>query len=167
VAKIQGFPPISRPDAHTLILGSMPSRQSLSKQKYYAHPRNSFWPIMTSLLGISTTDYTLRAQQVKEEGIAIWDVLQVCTRHSSLDSDIDDRSMITNDFISFFEGHTGITRVFFNGAKAESIYLRQVLPRLPARQSNMELLRLPSTSPAHAGMTVDKKLENWRVVVPV
>jgi len=162
---VQGFPPICRSDAHTLILGSMPSRESLSRQKYYAHPRNSFWPIVSGLLGITTTDYANRTQQVTEGGIAIWDVLQACTRHSSLDSDIDDRSIVTNDFRTFFEQHPGITRVFFNGAKAESVYLKHVLPGLPARQAEMSLQRLPSTSPANAGMTVERKLEKWRVIV--
>ncbi len=162
---IQGFPPICRSDAHTLILGSMPSRESLAKQQYYAHPRNSFWPIVTGLLGIATTDYANRTLQLTEGGIAIWDVLQACTRHSSLDSDIDDRSMVTNDFRTFFEEHPGITRVFFNGAKAESVYRRHVLPGLPARQAEIGLHRLPSTSPANAAMTVEGKFEQWRVVV--
>jgi len=162
---IQGFPPICRSDAHTLILGSMPSRESLARQKYYAHPRNSFWPILTRLLGITTTDYADLTLQATEGGIAIWDVLQACIRRSSLDSDIDDRSIITNDFRAFFELHPGITRVFFNGAKAESVYRKHVLPALPARQAKMNLQRLPSTSPANAGMTVEQKLEKWRVII--
>ncbi len=116
MAHIQGFPPICRPDAHTLILGSMPSRDSFLRQKYYAHPRNSFWPIVTKLLGISTTDYANRTLRVTEGGIAIWDVLQACTRRSSLDSDIDDRSIVSNDFKTFYEDHPDISRVFFNGA---------------------------------------------------
>lgn len=143
----------------------MPSRESLLKQKYYAHPRNSFWSILTRLLGIKTQDYALRAQQVTAGGIAIWDVLQACTRSSSLDSDIDDRSIVINDFRTFYEKHPGINRVFFNGAKAESVYQRHVLPGLPAGQAEIKRLRLPSTSPANAAMSVDKKLENWRVVV--
>jgi TDG/mug DNA glycosylase family protein len=162
---IQGFPPICRSDAHTLILGSMPSRESLARQKYYAHPRNSFWPIVTTLLGIRSLDYAKRALQVTEGGIAVWDVLQACTRHSSLDSDIDDRSIVTNDFRTFFEQHPGITRVFFNGAKAESVYIKHVLPGLADRQAEIGLQRLPSTSPANAGMTVEAKLEKWRVIV--
>ena len=165
MSRIQGFPPICRSDAHTLILGSMPSRESLLKQKYYAHPRNSFWPIVTGLLDITTTDYANRTLQVTTRGIAIWDVLQACTRHSSLDSDIDDRSIVTNDFRTFFEEHPGITRVYFNGAKAESVYRMHVLPGLAARQAEIALQRLPSTSPANAGMTVTEKLEKWRVIV--
>ena len=163
---IQGFPPICQSDAHTLILGSMPSRESLARQKYYAHPRNSFWPIVARLLGITTTDYTSRALQVTEKGVAILDVLQACTRQDSLDSDIDDRSIVTNDFRTFFEQHPNITRVFFNGAKAESVYMRHVLPGLADRQAEIVLQRLPSTSPANAGMTVEGKLEKWRMIVP-
>lgn len=165
MAHIQGFPPICRSDAHTLILGSMPSRESLARQKYYAHPRNSFWPIVTRLLDISATDYSNRTLQLTAGGFAIWDVLQACTRSSSLDSDIDDRSIVTNDFRTFYEEHPGITRVFFNGTKAESVYIRHVLPDLAVRQSEIKLQRLPSTSPAHAGMTADQKLEKWRAIV--
>ena len=165
MSRIQGFPPSCRSDAHTLILGSMPSRESLLRQKYYAHPRNSFWPIVTGLLDITTTDYANRTLQVTTRGIAIWDVLQACTRHSSLDSDIDDRSIVTNDFRTFFEEHPGITRVYFNGAKAESVYMKHVLPGLMDRRAKIVLQRLPSTSPANAGMTVAGKLEKWRVIV--
>ena len=143
----------------------MPSRESLTRQKYYAHPRNSFWPIVTRLLGITTTDYAKRTIKVTEAGIAIWDVLRACTRHSSLDSDIDDRSIVTNDFRIFFEEQPSINRVFFNGAKAESVYLKHVLPGLGSGQTKIELQRLPSTSPAHAGMTVEEKFEKWRAIV--
>ena len=165
VELIQGFPPISNPHAHTLILGSMPSRESLARQRYYAHPRNSFWRIMCELLEITARDYADQASQVSIKGIAIWDVLQTCIRPSSLDSDIDDNSIVSNDFKTFYEQHTGITRAFFNGAKAEAVYRKHVLPGLPAHQAEIKLQRLPSTSPAHASMSVAQKLEKWQVVL--
>ncbi len=162
---IQGFPPICSPHAHTLILGSMPSRESLARQRYYAHPRNSFWRIMCELLEIPATEYADQASQVSMKGIAIWDVLQTCIRPSSLDSDIDDNSIVSNDFKTFYEQHSGITRAFFNGAKAEAVYRKHVLSGLPAHQAEIKLQRLPSTSPAHASMSVAQKLEKWQVVL--
>lgn len=162
---IQGFPPIGNADAHTLILGSMPGRESLLQQRYYAHPRNSFWPIVTDLFGMTTKGYEQSAKMLGRQGIAVWDVLKACFRSSSLDSDIDDKSIVTNDFETFFTQHPHIDRIFFNGAKAESVYRKQVLPRLPDIQAGIPLHRLPSTSPAHAGMTVADKRQAWMAIV--
>ena len=86
-------------------------------------------------------------------------------RPGSLDSTIEESSMIINDFPSFFAAHPHISRVFFNGAKAESIYLRRVLPLLGSVPAGLPLARLPSTSPAHAGMSLEQKMEAWKVVL--
>ena len=161
----RGFPPLAREDARILILGSMPSRESLAQQRYYAHPRNAFWPILAELLDIEATDYETRAIRVQERGIAIWDVLGECTRPGSLDSAIDERTAIVNDFPSFFRRHTGLRRIFFNGAKADSLFVRRVLPGLDEAAAGLPRQRLPSTSPAHAGMRPAEKLEAWRVIL--
>lgn len=165
MAYVRGFPPISRPDARVLILGSMPSRESLARQQYYAHPRNAFWPIITALLEIDAVTYAERAAAVLERGVAIWDVLRACSRSGSLDSAIDDHSVVTNDFPRFFREHPRIRNVYFNGGKAESLYLRHVLPALSGAAASLALRRLPSTSPAHAGLSRAQKHAAWRVVV--
>ena len=162
---IHGFPPISRPDAHTLVLGSMPGRESLLQQRYYAHPRNAFWPIVTDLFDIDAADYEQATEGLGRHGIALWDVLKACSRSSSLDSDIDDNSIVTNDFEKFLIHHPHINRVFFNGAKAESVFRKHILPGLPDSQSKIELQRLPSTSPAHASMSLAEKRQAWMVIV--
>jgi hypoxanthine-DNA glycosylase len=162
---IHGFSPICRADAHTLILGSMPSRESLLQQRYYAHPRNGFWPIVCELLGENSPDYAQRTELLKSRGVAVWDVLQACFRSSSLDSDIDDSTIVTNDFTAFLQKHRQIERVFFNGAKAESVYLRHVLPGLPTTCEHIKLQRLPSTSPANAGMTLAQKRHAWKAIL--
>jgi TDG/mug DNA glycosylase family protein len=165
MARVRGFPPISRPDARILILGSMPSRESLAHRQYYAHPRNAFWPILTDLLQIEATAYEERVEQVKRRRVAIWDVLEACFRSGSLDSAIDDESLVTNDFSAFYTGHPNIERVFFNGAKAEAVYRRRVLPTLSGAAAALPLQRLPSTSPAHAGMSLQRKKAAWRVLI--
>src|SRR3990170_8767558 len=130
---IRSFPPIGAPDAALLILGSMPGRASLLANQYYAHPRNAFWPIMGELFGAGPEmPYARRVRVLKHAGIAVWDVLASCTRGGSLDSDIDEESIVPNDFAWFFGAHPRVQTVFFNGAKAEASFRRYVLQGLPA-----------------------------------
>lgn len=165
MTRIRGFPPIGRPDARILILGSMPSLESLNQQRYYAHPRNAFWPLMTSIYGLTGENYRERTNELADKGVAVWDVLKSCFRSGSLDSAIEDSTLVTNDFEGFFGEHPGIARVFFNGAKAESVFLKKVMPQLGAGSGKLSLMRLPSTSPAHAGMSLHEKKKAWRIAL--
>lgn len=159
---IHSFTPIAGPRARLLILGSMPGIASLAAGQYYAHPRNGFWPMLESIWGIPhTAGYAARVKAVRAAGIAIWDVLARCRRRSSLDSDIDMESIVTNDFTAFFAAHPAIRLIAFNGGTAAALYRRHVLHTLPARWRELPTLRLPSTSPAHARLTLEEKLRAW------
>ena len=161
----KGFPPIALPGARILILGSMPGRESLAHQQYYAHPRNAFWPIVTELLQIQAPDYRQRTQQLAAHGVALWDVLMACSRTGSLDSAIDENSIVSNDFEAFFTAHSRIGHLFFNGAKAEAVYLKHVRPKLSAPWAALPATRLPSTSPAHAAMSRAQKTAAWQAIL--
>lgn len=164
-ARKQGFPPIADDRAVVLILGSMPSEASLRKQEYYGHPRNAFWKIMGELFVFDqTADYAQRAAALKMNHVAVWDVLQACERQGSLDSAIIDSSISENNFADFFQRHSNIRHVFFNGAKAEKEYLKRVMPMLSESQKGIEYHKLPSTSPAMASLSYDEKLREWSKV---
>ncbi|MCA9088119.1 MAG: DNA-deoxyinosine glycosylase [Planctomycetaceae bacterium] len=159
------FKAVSSPAARVLILGSMPGQMSLEQQQYYAHPRNAFWPIMGTLLEFSPQrPYRQRLQCLKEQGIALWDVLKSCERPGSLDSSIAESSIVPNDFATFFRRHPHIRTIFFNGAKAEQSFRRHVLSTLPLPAQQIIQQRLPSTSPAHAGLSQAEKLRHWEVI---
>ncbi len=158
------FAPIEDTAARVLVLGSMPGEASLAAGEYYAHPRNLFWPIMGELVGAHPgLPYEDRLRMLRSSGIALWDVLHSCIRKGSLDSDIEEVSVVPNDFMSFFLRCPNITNVFFNGTKAEQCFMKHVQPLLMSR--SLRYQRLPSTSPANAGMPYGKKLDAWRVIM--
>tara|TARA_R110002072_G_scaffold4245_10_gene30086 strand:+ start:3520 stop:4029 length:510 start_codon:yes stop_codon:yes gene_type:complete len=165
MSNIYSFPPLASPAAQRLILGSMPGKASLSAQQYYAHPRNHFWRFMALILGVPESEsYEERCHALLATQTALWDVLKVCTRSSSLDSDIDESSIVANDFGTFLSAHPGIKCIYFNGAKAESVYRRYVRPCLSPQLACIETQRLPSTSPANAGIPFETKLQQWQVI---
>lgn len=162
---ICGFGPLAVRDARVLVLGTLPGRQSLAMGQYYANPRNAFWFIMERLFEAKPgLDYEARTKMLKAAGVALWDVLLSARRDLSVDSAIVAGSEIANDFRSFFALHDQICAVFFNGARAEVLFRRFVLPNLTQLRS-LPLRRLPSTSPAHARLTRNDKLEAWRAVM--
>ena len=166
---VRSFPPIARADARCLILGSMPGLASLKAGQYYAHPQNRFWPIMGRLLDFDAaqTPYVTRVACLQQAGIAVWDVLQSCERAGSLDADIRRETQVVNDFATFFAVHPAITRIYFNGAHAEQVFRRFGMPAMQSLPHALDvaLVRLPSTSPAHASLSFDAKLAAWQQVM--
>jgi TDG/mug DNA glycosylase family protein len=159
--RIRGFAPIAGRGARILILGSMPGVASLKANQYYAHLQNGFWPIMGKLLGFDPTlPYPRRTRALMAARIAVWDVLQSCEREGSLDSSI--AAEVANDFAAFFRAHPALTHVYFNGAKAEACYRRHVEPEVGG---SLRYSHLPSTSPAHASLSMARKLAAWRAIL--
>jgi hypoxanthine-DNA glycosylase len=160
------FAPIADSNAVVLILGSMPSTKSLDAHQYYAHPRNSFWPIMSALFAKSKPlDYEHKKQLLHRHKVALWDVLNSCHRAGSLDSSINNESIVVNDFNKFFTEHPLIAAVYFNGTRAQQEYNKRVLATLDARFSSIKYQRLPSTSPAMASLSHEQKLQQWKTIL--
>jgi len=160
-----GFPYIAEPDARVLILGSMPGRKSLAQQQYYAHAQNSFWPIMGALFGFSDElFYEQRLAALRKHRIALWDVAYQCERPGSLDQAIAMDTVVANDFTAFFTQHRKIHTIFFNGRKAEQLYHRLVVRAQTVNIQPIPMFLLPSSSPAHASMTRQQKLEHWHLM---
>jgi hypoxanthine-DNA glycosylase len=157
----QSFPPLSRPDARVLVLGSMPGKVSLDAFQYYAHPRNAFWGIMAELFQFERDQsYALLVQSLLAQKVAVWDVAKQCIRPGSLDSNIVDSSVVANDFNGFFSSHPDVQLVCLNGGKAAALYKKHVLSKLEsAMQIDWEVL--PSTSPANAGLHYEQKVQMW------
>jgi hypoxanthine-DNA glycosylase len=124
-----------------------------------------FWNILGKLLGFDpASSYEQRIAMVQAANIAIWDVLKACTREGSLDSDIDKSSVVPNEFQEFFAKRPHIRKICFNGTKAEKSYMKHVRPRLTGYET-MKHIRLPSTSPAFAAMSLAQKERAWSAIL--
>jgi hypoxanthine-DNA glycosylase len=158
-----GFPPLLGPHPRILILGSMPGVRSLADQQYYAHPRNAFWPIMSALFDIDLSlNYAERCQVITKSGVAVWDVLKSCQRKGSLDSAIEKDSIEVNNFNQLLIDYPSIKRIYFNGGAAEQLFKKHVLNTLNKTSTSLTMFKLPSTSPAHAAMTLKQKTAVWQ-----
>ena len=160
--KSEGFSPIARADARVLILGSLPGARSIAEHRYYAHPQNAFWPIMRELFGIDG-DYESRCDQLRQNRVALWDVLQSSIRPGSMDADIRMTSAVANDFRAFLAVHGEIRLIAFNGKKAEQLFGRLVSVEDIA--DGIARAGLPSTSPAYAALPFSGKLAAWSTVL--
>ena len=140
----------------------MPGVASLEALQYYAHPRNAFWPIMGELFGIDhDCNYEQRIEQIRVAPVILWDTLKGCERPGSLDSNIRRESVEANDITALLEEYREVVAVTCNGSTSANYFRKLVLPHL-SRADEIELLQMPSTSPANAGMSFEQKLDAWR-----
>ena len=161
----EGFPPIARPDATILILGSLPGQRSIDAGQYYTHPQNTFWKIMGSLYDIEGS-YEERCARLIERRIALWDVLASSVRPGSLDASIRTDTATANDFAQFLVAHANIGLIAFNGQKAQQLFKKFV--RMDDEDDPLQHIEsrvLPSTSPAYAAMPFSGKLSAWKTAL--
>ncbi|WP_045762030.1 DNA-deoxyinosine glycosylase [Xanthomonas albilineans] len=159
---LQGLPAQIRDDCRVLVLGSMPGAASLQQARYYAHPRNRFWPLMAALCGFDPAlDDVQRLRALHLAGIGLWDVIGQCQRHGSLGAAIVRGSEVPNPLPQRIAQLRQLRAIACNGAAAAQAFARFVHPQLLPRDPPLHLLRLPSTSPANAGFALPRLLQAW------
>ena len=154
-ARLVGLPPVIARGTRLVVLGSFPSQASLAARQYYAHPRNHFWPIVGAIWGVDLMQrpYRERVAEVRGRGLGLWDVYAACRREGSLDAAIEDHEL--NDLASLRRRAPGLQAIAHNGGESA----RQM--RI-TRALGVPLWRLPSTSPANASWSFERKLAAWR-----
>ena len=154
---LQGLGPVAGPGTRLLVLGSFPGLASLRAQQYYGHPRNHFWPILAALwqLDLLGLPYDQRLAVARDHGLGLWDIYASCQREGSLDQAIVDPEF--NDLASLRQRAPDLQCVAHNGG--ESARAMKAVAAL-----GYTVLRLPSTSPANASWSFERKLAAWRAV---
>ena len=167
-----GFGPVWDAGSRVLVLGSMPSPKSREMRFYYGHPRNRFWPVMAAIFGDGSclceecddpaqvvserTDFALRHH------VALWDVIASCDIVGASDASI--RNAVPNRLAPLVAG-SRIGPVFTTGATAARLYRTLCAPALEAAGfADLPMTRLPSTSPANAGIGLPALIEVYGCV---
>lgn len=158
---LQGLPPLLDANTRLVVLGSFPGVASLRAQQYYGHPQNQFWKIMATLLSPNAAEvlalsYAERAQWLLSQGVGLWDVYAACDREGSLDSHI--KNAQPNDLQSLRTRCPVLVAIAHNGAESFKHAKFTKALGLPAH-------RLPSTSPANASWSFERKLGEWQSVL--
>ena len=155
---LQGLGPVAGPGTRLLVLGSFPGVASLRAQQYYGHPRNHFWPILAALwqVDLARLPYADRLAVAQHHGLGLWDVYAACRREGSLDSAIE--AAVPNDLAGLAARLPQLQAIAHNGG--ESARARRVTEAL-----GLPVYRLPSTSPANASWSFERKLAAWREVL--
>jgi len=173
--RLLGLPPLVSENTRLLVLGSFPSVASLAQQQYYAHPQNHFWKILQAIwpaspLGIGVDSYEKRSKRLLDRGLGVWDVYASCERVGSLDAAI--RNGEVNDFASLKHRCPQLRVIAHNGgesfrhANAVMASLSHDGPTQGAKTPcAIQFFKLPSTSPANASWSFERKLAAWREVV--
>ena len=157
---LAGLAPLVSSRTRLLVLGSFPGAASLAAQQYYGHPQNHFWKILQAIwpgspIGASASSYQIRSEWLLSKGLGLWDVYAACEREGSLDSAI--RNAVVNDFAGLRQLCPALEAIAHNGGESFKHSKHTLLLGLP-------VYRLPSTSPANASWSFERKLAAWREV---
>jgi hypoxanthine-DNA glycosylase len=152
----RSFPPVA--DAHTrlLVLGSLPGERSLAERRYYAHPQNQFWPLMSAVIDrdLVTLAYPDRLAALLDARVGLWDVIATARRTGSGDAEIQD--VDANDIVALLPDLPSLRALAFNGGKALAIGTRA----LGIAGPTVARVALPSSSPLHT-VGLPAKLPAW------
>lgn len=162
--RLQGLPPLVSVKTRVLILGSFPGVASLKAQQYYAHPYNQFWKILQALWPQhplpGPEHYQRRCAWLLARGLGLWDVYARCERDGSLDSAI--RNPVVNDFASLKAQCPQLRLIVHNGGES---FRHARLVRAALGVEHFPLVKLPSTSPANASWSFERKLGAWHAAM--
>jgi hypoxanthine-DNA glycosylase len=156
-ALLQGLAPVVGRNTRLLLLGSFPGAASLAAARYYAHPRNQFWALLSALWDedLVALSYARRLTRLRVHGLGLWDVYACCARVGSLDSAIRDAEL--NDLAGLRRRLPQLRGVAHNGGESARFM------RLTA-DMGVPVFRLPSSSPANASWSFERKRAAWHEV---
>lgn len=154
------FPPVVDARTRLLICGSLPGDRSLAARRYYAHPQNQFWRLLSPVVGrdLHALDYDARLAALLDARIGLWDAVASASRSGSSDAAIRDHA--PNDLAALAASLPELRAIAFNGGTAERIGTRMMSDHVDRYALN----GLPSSSPLNT-VGIAAKAAAWSALV--
>ena len=155
--RIIGFDPIVHENDKVLILGSMPSVESLNQNMYYANKTNRFWKMLARIYDRPADTLDDKLDLLAYAHIALWDICHSCLRHNSSDASI--RKIEANDIDGFLKENPSIKTIICNGKTSYDNLCRYF--------SNLKGMAVvcPSTSAANARCRLDDLIVEYERIL--
>jgi hypoxanthine-DNA glycosylase len=151
---IHPFPPIIGVRSEILILGSVPSVQSVARGFFYMHPQNRFWRVTGEILGRDLVGAPAEEKRrvLSENRIALYDAVTECDIEGSADAKA--QNIVPTDLARLI-ADSPIRKILCNGTLSYAI----------ASKNNptvtVPFIKMPSTSPANAAVKYETLLRIW------
>ena len=147
--------PVFNKESKILILGSFPSVKSRKQQFFYGHPQNRFWKVISSITNEELpTTIDEKKNLLLRNHIAVWDVIKSCDIIGSSDSSIS--NVRANDIYRILNV-ANIKSIYANGDKSYSLFRKYF--------KELDIIKLPSTSPANAQYSLERLIEEWKIIM--
>ena len=118
-----GLEPVIFKGVKTLILGSLPGKQSLESKEYYAKKGNKFWPLLEDIFQCGKLKtYEEKKALLKQHNIALWDIYHNGYRKGSKD---DFKYTTTNDIVSLLKQYPTIQQIAVAGKNAQKCFFSE------------------------------------------
>ena len=146
-------------------MGIVDNRENQDKRKAMVRAmtfqKNIFifdlWKVVSGILGCEVPQtIEEKKEMLLKHHIAVWDVIQSCEIEGSSDASI--RDVIPNDLSEILRT-ADIQAIYTNGGKAYELYQKYIYP-----VNGIKAHKLPSTSPANAGYSLERLKEAWKQI---
>lgn len=149
--------PVYNKESRILILGSFPSVKSREENFFYAHAQNRFWRVLSAVFEVPVPQTVNEKKELLlSSKTALWDVVYQCEIVGSSDSSI--KQVVPCNLQEIFDC-AYIEKIFLNGKTAEKYY-----NKYQRHLSDKEAVCLPSTSSANAMYTLERLIDEWKII---
>ncbi|MCO4291857.1 hypothetical protein NF867_03150 [Solitalea sp. MAHUQ-68] len=164
------FPAFIPENAKYLIMGTFPGRDSTLNPRpeiwTFESERNQFWKLFRTIYNRSLSNKAEKQQLFSDLKLANTDIILSCSRknNSNLDSNLINKIYNTT-VIEAILINNPIEKIYLTG-KSMEVEFRSKFKEIIQRNNQIQIIPLPSPSPAYASMSFQQKLEIYNNCLP-